>query len=103
MAMRPKRKVFFLVLAICITFSIIFTETLTASILDHDCIGEQNGCPFCLLIRMAKNLLNALQLAGLIVFLIVCFTPPPAQTTKKHIRFIPSPNSPIALKVRFNI
>ena len=101
MELRSKRKALFLALAICITFSVVFTGLLAASILDHDCIGEENGCPFCLQIRMAKIFLKTLHGALLALYLAVRLSFS-AHNPLKFTEFALFPYSLVMLKVRFN-
>jgi hypothetical protein len=99
MELFSKRKVLFLILALCIVFSLVFTELVIAEDLDHDCIGD--GCPFCLLIETAHNFTKNLKLGVLTIFLAAC----PVfilQTFYKSSEFTISFQSPIVLKVRFN-
>jgi hypothetical protein len=97
MELRLKRKVLFLVLAICMVFSVVFAELVIADDLDHDCAGE--GCPFCLQIETFNNFLKSLKLAAMTVFLSFSFL---------HCSLLPThcslltTHSPVALKVRFN-
>jgi hypothetical protein len=99
MELRPKRTVLLLALAVCMAFSVVFAEILVAGDIDHDCIGE--GCPFCITIETVHNFIKNLKLGGLAFFLAVC----PVfliRTSQKFTDFPLSPNSPVALKVRFN-
>ncbi|MDR0320670.1 MAG: hypothetical protein LBI28_04135 [Treponema sp.] len=99
MELRPKRKILFLALAVCIVFSVVFAEVVIADDLDHDCAGE--GCPLCLTIETVHNFIRNLKLGGTAIFLVVCpmFL---AQTPPQSAEFAFSLNSPVALKVRFN-
>jgi hypothetical protein len=101
MELHPKSKILFLALAACITFSHIFTLVLTASILDHDCIREENCCLFCLQIKMTKIFLKTLKMAAIIVFLALFFMNL-VQQPQKYTEFATYPLSTITLKVRFN-
>ena len=94
-----KKRLLFIALAICIVFSVFFTENLAAGEHDHDCIGE--GCPVCLQIEIANNFLKTLKTAGLVMFLTVLLMSP-AQTLHKLSEIAPLSYSPIMLKVRFN-
>jgi len=88
-----------LALAVCIAFSVVFTENLAAGNIDHDCIGE--SCPYCLHIETAQGFLKALKTAGACTF----FTGPLVFTAiipEKNAECITYPQSPIALKVRCN-
>jgi len=95
---RSKRKMLLLILAVCVAFSVICAETLTAAEHDHDCIGE--GCPVCLRIEAAECFLKTLKVAGICLSLAACsvFT---AQFHKKPAELAAYP-SPVLLKVRFN-
>jgi hypothetical protein len=99
MESRPKGKILFLALAVCIAFSVVFAETLIANDLDHDCTGE--GCPFCLTIETANNFLKSLKLGALAVFLAACpvFA---VLNFRRYTEVISCTFSPVALKVRFN-
>jgi hypothetical protein len=99
MELRHQRKVLFFALAACVIFSVVFSETVIAGEHDHDCIGE--GCPFCLLIETANNLLKSLKLAGLLCFLTAC-TVFAALAFQKYAKISPCVFSPVALKIRFN-
>jgi ABC-type spermidine/putrescine transport system permease subunit I len=68
MELCPRSKILFLILTAFIVFSVIFTIVLAASILDHECIGEANGCPFCLQIKIAKIFLKTLKMAAIFAF-----------------------------------
>jgi len=88
-----------LVPAVCISFSIFFSETLICSGHDHDCTGE--GCPICLQIETANNFLNTMKLAGIYFLLLACivfFTYTLKSSARFNIYFL----SLIGLKVRFN-
>jgi len=87
-----------LIPAVCIAFSVVFTENLAASEHDHDCTGED--CPVCLQIEAAKCFLKNLRLAliGLFFSVFLIF---PVQVCINHAYFIRL-LSPVALKVRFN-
>ncbi|MCL1958437.1 MAG: hypothetical protein FWF68_02420 [Spirochaetes bacterium] len=98
MELYPNRKSLLLIPAVCIAFSVVFTETLTASEHDHDCTGED--CPICLQIKAAKCFLKNLKLALIGLFFAVCLVSS-AQIHTNHAYFIPL-LSPVALKVRFN-
>ena len=99
MELCPKRKILFLAIAVCITFSVVFAENLAAGEIDHDCMGE--NCPVCLNIETAKGFLNTLKSAGsfssLTSHLVFTSTIP-----ENNAEYNIYPNSPIALKVRFN-
>ena len=99
MELRFKRKALFLSLAVCIIFTVSFTEFLTADYYEHDCIEE--GCPICLQIQMVANFLRTLKMASFTVFFasVLIFL---AQTSKKLTEFVLLPYSPVTLKVRFN-
>jgi hypothetical protein len=99
MELRPKRKMLFLVLAMCIAFSVVFTGNLVAGEIEHDCIGE--NCPVCLHIETAKGFLKALKTAGSFTSLTghLVFT---ATIPENYAECTTYSHSPIALKVRFN-
>ena len=95
---RPKRKILFLAIAVCIAFSVAFTENLAAGEIDHDCTGE--NCPYCLHIETAKGFLKTLKTAGSFSSLtshLALTAKIPESNTECNIY----PHSPIALKVRF--
>jgi hypothetical protein len=93
----------FLVLAAFIAFSVLFAETLNAADLDQDYIGEMNGCPKSLKLKAVKDffkdLKTAVIIASLSVHLLFLFQ----FAKKKYSEFPAYTNSPVMLKVRFNI
>ena len=94
-----KRKILLLVLAICIAFTVINTEILANSNLDHDCMGV--ACYICLIIQTAKNFLKNLHLAALcfcLAVLLMCIALINQNYPETRLFFF----SPIAFKVRFN-
>jgi len=98
MELRCKRKMLFLVLSVCIVFSVVFTETLSADNHDHDCTGSE--CPICLIIEAGHNFLKTLKFIGFLFFaaLLTFLARIPARNT-----WINAYNfSPVTLKVRFN-
>jgi len=95
-----KRKMLLLVPAVCMGFSVFYSETLIHSCHDHDCIGE--GCPVCMQIEAADNFLNTMKLAGICLFLAACFVFI-AYSLRKYIVFQPCLLSLLGLKVRFNL
>ena len=99
MELCPKGKILFLALAVCIAFSVVFTESLAIGDIDHDCIGE--NCPYCLHIETAKDFLKTLKTAGSFTFLTghLAFT---AIIPENDAEYTVYSQSPIALKVRFN-
>ena len=96
---RPKNKILFLALAMCMIFSVVFAENLGATDIAHDCTGE--NCPVCLYIKTAEGFLKTLKTAGFFAFLTghLVFT---AKTPENSAEYYTYPHSPIALKVRFN-
>jgi hypothetical protein len=86
-------------MAVCVVFSVVFTETLIAEERDHDCIGE--GCPICIQIEAAKNFLKTFKFASFSLlfaaFLALSAQKPPS--FGKYFHFL---LSSVALKVRFN-
>ena len=101
MEIRSKKKALFLALAVCMILSVVFTGVLAASILDHKCIGEENGCPYCLQIKAAKMFLKTLSIAFLVLVLDDSLLLP-ACRPQKISEFAPLIYSPVSLKVRFN-
>ena len=102
MELRSKGKTFFFALAaVCIIFTVVFAGVLAASIHDHECIGEENDCPYCLQIKAAVILLKTLNIALLALFLAnrLSLNVPSSQ---KITEFAPLLYSPVSLKVRFN-
>ena len=99
MELRSKGKVLFLALAVCMVFSIVFTEFFAADDHEHDCIGE--GCPICLQIQTAAYFLKILKMAGITVFsaFVLVFL---IKIPLKHTDFTPCPHSSVTLKVRIN-
>jgi len=98
MELCPNKKTMLLIPAVCIVFSVVFNENLTAAEHDHECTGE--GCPVCLQIEAAKCLIKNLRLALIGLFLAVRLALS-VQLNKSPAFFIPF-LSPVALKVRFN-
>jgi hypothetical protein len=97
MELYSKRKILLLIPAVCIAFSVVFVETMTAA--EHDCTGE--GCPVCLQIEAAQYFLKTLKLAGIGLFLAVCLVFS-VQIHKKYAFSTPYSLSPVLLKDRFN-
>ena len=99
MELCPKKKILLFVLAICIIFSVVFAENLSAGEIDHYCAGE--NCPVCLQIETAKGFLKALKTAGSFTSLTghLVFT---ATIPENYAECTTYSQSPIALKVRFN-
>jgi hypothetical protein len=99
MEQRFKWKLPLLILAACIAFSVVFAETLTAGVHEHDCIGE--GCPVCLCIEAAECFLKTIKVAGTGLFLAACsvFS---VQLCKKFAGSAVYSLSLVLLKVRFN-
>jgi hypothetical protein len=95
MELRPKGKILFLALAVCIAFSVVFAELVIADDLEHDCTGE--GCPFCLTIETVNNFIKNLKLAALAVFLAFSFLH--CSLLPAHCSLLPT-HTPVALKVR---
>jgi hypothetical protein len=94
-----KRKILFLILAVCIAFSVVFTINQTAAILDHP--HTNHDCPQCRQIEAAKYFIKIIKLAIIGVFFtasLVFF----AQTHKKYAESAAYIPSPVMLKVRFN-
>jgi hypothetical protein len=99
MELRFKRKILLLILAACIAFSVVFAETLTTGVHEHDCIGE--GCPVCLCIEAAECFLKTLKVTGTGLFLAACSVFP-GQFHKNPAGSAVYSLSPVLLKVRFN-
>ena len=98
-----------LVIAVCIVFSVFFTETLVLVESDHDCISEKESCRIteeeicrpCLQIEAAKNFLKTLKPAGVTAYL----TPDlmfPIRFTENNSGYNAYLLSLIEQKVRFN-
>ena len=88
-----------LVPAVCLSFSVFFSETTIYSNHDHDCIGED--CPICLQIETADNFLKTLKPASIYFLLLACFVffaLSPKNSAGFNIYFL----SLIGFKVRFN-
>jgi len=100
MELCQKKKILLLVPAVCMGFSIFYSEMLISSCHDHDCIGE--GCPVCLQIETADNFLNTMKLAGIFFFLTACFIFF-AYFLKRRVGFRRYSLSLFGLKVRFNL
>jgi len=66
--MKPlcKSRILFLALALCIIFSVVFTENLSAGSNEHDCTGAD--CPICLIIEAGQNFLKTLKITGFLFF-----------------------------------
>jgi len=93
------RKILFLLLTVCIAFSVLSAETLIASGHDHDCTGE--GCPVCAHIEAVLCFLKTFNLAGVFAFFAVCYVFL-AQFPRTYNESFCSILTPIGLKVRFN-
>jgi len=93
------KKTLFLIFAVCIAFSVIFTLTQTAAILDHEC--SHHDCPQCRQIEAAKYFIKIIKLAlfGLFFTIFLVF---PSQSHKKDTESAAYILSPVTLKVRFN-
>jgi len=98
MELSLKKKIPLIVLAVCIFFAVVFTETISADH-DHDCIGTD--CPVCLLIEAGNNFLKTLKITGLLLFtaFLTYFT---RVFINKYVWFNTCHLSPVTLKVRFN-
>jgi len=94
-----KRKTIFLILAVCIAFSVVFTINQTAAILDHP--HTEHDCPQCRQIEAAKYFIKIIKLAiiGLFFSILLAF---PCQIHKKYAEPAAYILSPVTLKVRFN-
>jgi len=97
--MTLKTKTLFLILAICIAFSVVFTVTNTAAILDHHCTHED--CSKCRQIEAAKYFIKIIKFAliGLFFAVLIAFS---NQTQKNYAESHVFNLSPITLKNRFN-
>jgi hypothetical protein len=94
-----KRKTLFLLLAICIAFSVVFTINQTAAILDHT--HTDHDCPQCRQIEAAKYFIKTIKLAIIGVFFTASLVFS-SQTHKKYALSAAYILSPVTLKVRFN-
>jgi len=94
-----KRKTLLLILAACITFSVVFTVNQTAAILDHKCTNH--NCPHCRQIEAAKYFIKIIKLAiiGWFFTVLLIFS---NQIHKKFAVTAAYILSPVTLKVRFN-
>ncbi|WP_461246735.1 hypothetical protein [Treponema sp. R6D11] len=104
MASNLKRKVLFLVLAVCIAFSVVFTINQTAAIIDHehtDPHHTKHDCPNCRQIEAAKYFIKIIRLALVGLFFTI-FLVLPSQIQKKDAESDAYILSPVTLKVRFN-
>jgi len=105
MVIRPKIKVLLLVLAICITFSVIFGEILISFNIGHECseshVNAMTECHVCLKIEITRNLLRILILAGF-GFAITALLRIYNQNILKYSQLNYFSFSPIILKVRIN-
>jgi len=99
MELNLKRKILLLILAACIAFSVLFTVTQTAAILDHKCTNH--NCPHCRQIEAAKYFIKIIKLAVIGWFFTVLLTFP-SQIHKKYEATAVYISSPVTLKVRFN-
>jgi len=99
MKLNTKKKILLLVLAVCVTFSILSAETLIAGEQDHKCTGK--CCPVCQRIEIVKCFLRIFNLAGFIV-LFAAFHALFSQAQHIYDEFSYYILTPIALKVRFN-
>jgi hypothetical protein len=99
MELNLKIKTLLLITAVCIAFSVVFTVTQTAAILDHNC--TKNDCSCCRQIEAAKYFIKIIKLA-LIGFFFTVLLAFPAQIHKKYAESAVYIPSPVTLKVRFN-
>jgi len=92
-----KKKIPLLLFAACIFFTVVLTETISATEHDHACIGL--NCPICLIIEIGHNLLKTLKFTGFMLFavLLMFF----AHILKRYVWFYVYHFSPVTLKVRF--
>jgi hypothetical protein len=99
MKLNLKRKTLLLLFAVFIAFSVVFTVTQTAAILDHNCTKE--GCSCCKQIEAAKYFIKIIKLAliGLFFTVSLAFAD---QIQKKYAVSAVCILSPVTLKVRFN-
>jgi len=95
MKLISNRKIILLALALCLVIAVVFTETLIADSLDHDCTGT--NCLICLRIEMAKSL----KLVIITLFFITCLLSS-ALIPKICTGLYDYSLSPVMLKVRFN-
>jgi uncharacterized membrane protein len=99
MELPSKKQALFLLLALCIAFSVVFAAVSISAEIEHSCNDE--NCAVCYKIEIVKNLLNSLKFTGLIfafaVLILFVF-----QFTKKYSVLNTYSNSLIALKVRIN-
>jgi len=98
MELCQKKKILLLILAACIFFTIVFTETLSAADHNHDCIGSD--CPICLVIEAGHNFLKTLKFTCLLFF--AAFLTFSAHILTRNTRLNAFSLSPVTLKVRFN-
>jgi len=99
MALSTKTKILFLILAICIAFSVVFTVTNTAAILDHHCTDED--CSKCRQIEAAKYYIKTIKFAviGLFFAVLIAFSNQIQKNyAESHIYIL----TPVTLKNRFN-
>jgi hypothetical protein len=90
---------FVIAFALCVIFTLLFAASFESAHLDHDCCGE--GCPVCLHIEVARNILKSLALACVVAVFAGL-----AKREKTLVNFISayifSPN-PVLLKVKLTI
>jgi hypothetical protein len=98
MLQRSKRTILFLITVLCLAVSVLFTETLYASELDHDCTGTD--CIICLHIGAGASFLKTLKPND--GFLSLTEHPPFRYLTAEKIDSDSHSPTPIALKVRSN-
>lgn len=104
MELRPERQVLFFVLAACIFFAVVFSGTLAAAHLDHDCTAHDfvtTSCLDCFYIKVARNLQKLLQLA-VIGFSLAALSVHITRILEKHLSPCFSALSLIGLKVRLD-
>jgi hypothetical protein len=94
-----KKKTLFLILAVCIAFSVVFTINQTAAILDHH--HTEHDCPQCRQIEAAKYFIKIIKLAIIGVFFTASLVFS-GQSHKKYAESAAYILSPVTLKVRFN-
>jgi len=105
-----KRQLLFLVFALSIVFTVIFTQTLIFTEVDHNCISEHESCQTttedeicqpCLQIEIAKNFLKILRQADINASHIP-YSAFPSMFIENNSEFNSFLQSPVDLKVRFN-
>jgi hypothetical protein len=99
MELTLKRKIFLLVLAVCVVFSVVSLEITIIKDMHHNCSGH--GCKICLKIQNAIILLQTIKLIC-IALILAAISASAVRFYNKNIEIISNHFSLITLKIRSN-